>query len=112
MESLSQARRREPKVNKSFYTEFARHCLRFYARYPEPTFKRKSDEANWKAAETVYDSLSDFDKQIVTGVYGEKDTIEDNVYNLSKKINVNQSSIWNRMIQIEEKVGRERGLIG
>lgn len=99
-------------MNKSYYTDYARHCLRFYTRYKNPKFKRKSDENNWNAADKVYQKLSDEDKNTVDFVYGQKDTIADNVFALANERGCEQNAIWNAIAQIEEKVGYERGLLG
>ena len=98
-------------MNKPCYTEYVRHALRFYSRYLSWTyFKNKVDEQNWFACPRAIADYSDRDKDILVYVYGEFDTIPDNVYAMSNKYRIHQNIIWDMMKDFERKVAVERGL--
>jgi hypothetical protein len=93
------------------YTDYVRHALRFYSRYLErKCFKNKIDELNWFACHKVIKTYSDRDRNILIFVYGEFDTIADNVYAIANKHHIHQNIIWDMMKDLERKVAIERGL--
>lgn len=86
--------------------------LRFYSRYlHNKSFRTESDRLNWMACNNVIEKYSPRDKDILTFVYGEMDTIADNVYTISKKFKINQSIVWDMMREFEKAVAIERGLL-
>ena len=94
------------------YTPYVRHCLRFYARYPHiKDFRNETDKANWLACDKVIQGCTPLGKCIVAKVYGERDTIADNVYNASKQYGLNQDTIWQWVRKTERKIAIERGLL-
>ena len=38
---------------KAFYSEYVKHCLRFYARHADPVFRNDIDRYNWNACESA-----------------------------------------------------------
>ena len=99
-------------MNRPFYSEYVRHCLRFYTRNRTlPTFKSEADKNNWYACATVLKGCSDRDRDIIFEVYSGFDTLADNVYVVSKKYDIEQAIIWDLMKAIERKIARRRGLI-
>lgn len=97
-------------MNKPSYSDYIRHAIRYYARYNKPKFKTKVDEANWRACHNVIETYSDRDKDILLYVYGEFDTLGDNVYAISNKHHIHQNIVWDMMKEFERKVAIERGL--
>ena len=98
-------------MNKQCYTEYAKHCMRFYSRYTSvSSFKNKVDKANWYACHNVLKSYSERDKDILVYVYGAFDTVADNVYTIANKYHIHQNIIWDMMKEFERKVAIERGL--
>lgn len=98
-------------MNKPFYTEYVRHAMRFYSRHlNKPTFKHNVDKSNWYACHNVIETYSRRDKDILTYVYGEFDTMSDNVYAIANKHHIHQNIIWDMMKEFERKVAIERGL--
>ena len=94
------------------YTPYVRHCMRFYSRYLNTTeFKNETDKANWQACHRAIREYSPVNKDILLCVYGERDTLGDNVYNVSKRLGVNQDIIWEMMREFERKIAIERGLL-
>ena len=99
-------------MNRPYYSEYVRHCLRFYTRNRELTqFKTEVDKNNWLSCASVLKKYSDTDQNIINLVYGSFDTISDNVYETAKKYEINQSIIWDMMKEIERKIAHRRGLI-
>lgn len=99
-------------MHKSFYTDYVRHAMRFYARNLSQTyFKRNADKTNWYACHNVISTYSNRDKDILVYVYGSFDTLADNVYTMSKKYHIHQNYIWDMMKELEKKIAIERELI-
>ena len=99
-------------MNRPYYSEYVRHALRFYTRNPIPLyFKGDADKANWYACAAVIKKYPDRDRNILMMVYGDRDTLSDNVYNAAKKYDVHQNSIWDMMKEFERKVAKMRGLL-
>lgn len=99
-------------MNRPFYSDYARHCLRFYSRNTEkPRFNTEVDEKNWYACNRAMDSFSDRDWGIILRVYSAYDTIADNVYEVAKAFNLDQNIIWDLMKKVERVVAKKRGLL-
>lgn len=99
-------------MNRPFYSEYVRHCLRFYTRNLKiDRFNTEVDQNNWWACEKVIKDYSDTDRDIIITVYSGYDTLADNVYETSKKHNINQNIIWDLMKDIERKIAKRRGLL-
>ena len=99
-------------MNRPFYSEYVRHCLRFYTRNRAlPNFKSEADKNNWYACATVLKGYSDRDCDIIFEVYSGFDTLADNVYEVSKKYGINQNVIWDMMKDVERRIARRRGLL-
>lgn len=99
-------------MNRPCYTDYVRYAMRFYSRNLNlVSFKKKAVENNWKACDKVISNYSARDKEILIYIYGERDTLADNVYQISVKYNLHQNIIWSIMADFEEKVAIERGLV-
>ena len=97
---------------KPYYSDYIRHAMRFYSRYLQKSkFDNNVDKSNWQACHTALKTYSDRDKDILVYVYGEFDTIGDNVYAMANKYHIHQNLIWVMMKEFEHKVAVERGLI-
>ena len=100
-------------MSRTFYTEYVRHALRFFARnYKKPsTFKSEADARNWMACHTVLKNYTGNEWEALISIYSGYDTLPDEVYNASKKYNVDQNILWDLMKDIERKIARRRGLL-
>lgn len=99
-------------MNRPFYSEYVRHALRFYTRnLIQSRFKTDVDKHNWLACHHVIEKYSDRDRDIIVSVYGEYDTLPDNVYEAAKRHKINQSLVWDLMKEVERKIARKRGLL-
>ena len=94
------------------YTPYVRHAMRFYSRYLHITeFRNETDKLNWQACHRAIQGYFLNEKDILVSVYGERDTLADNVYNVSKRYGVHQDVVWELMREFERKVAVERGLL-
>ena len=99
-------------MSRPFYSEYVRHCLRFYSRNLHVTkFRTNIDEMNWRACHKAMFGLPDKSKDIIVCVYGGRDTLADEVYNASRKFDVHQNIIWDMMKDFEHSVAVCRGLV-
>lgn len=99
-------------MNRPFYSEYARHCLRFYSRNADkPRFNTEVDKNNWYACHKALERYSDQDKGIIIRVYALYDTIADNVYEVAKEYEIDQNIIWDLLKEIERSVAKKRGLL-
>ena len=99
-------------MNKPYYTEYVRHCMRFFARnINKPRFSTEVDKNNWYACRSAMERYSDRDQDILLRVYGMYDTLADNVYEVAKLYNIDQNIIWDLIKDFERIVAKKRGLI-
>lgn len=99
-------------MNRPFYSEYVRHCMRFYARNTNtPRFNTDVDKNNWYACHNAINSYSERDKDILIRVYGAYDTLADNVYEVAKMYNIDQNIIWDMLKDFERSIAKKRGLI-
>lgn len=99
-------------MSRRYYSEYVAHCLRFYARNQGVVeFHSSVDRANWIACHTVFAELFPEDREMLRSVYEGRDTLADEVYNVSKKYDVEQGIIWDKLKKLERDVARVRGLI-
>lgn len=99
-------------MNRPFYSEYVRHCLRFYSRNLDKTqFHSRVDQENWCACKNVLKDYSARERDIIVLVYGSFDTLADNVYEVAKKYSINQAIIWDLMKDTERLIAKTRGLM-
>ena len=99
-------------MNRPFYSEYVRHCMRFYARNTiKPRFNTEVDKNNWYACQKAMDRYTERDRDILTKVYALYDTIADNVYEVAVAYAIDQNDIWNLIKDLERSVARKRGLL-
>lgn len=102
---------------KPHYSEFVRHCLRFYIKTLDeghgghPVFKSDAERANWTACCQVLMGYPDSDIDIISQIYRPGDTIADKIYELSKIKRIPQDSIWALINSVERKIAKQRGLV-
>lgn len=66
---------------------------------------------NWFAVKKVLDELSEKDKNIIIEVYRRRDTLADNIYEVSKELGIDQNVIWTMLNKVTKKIAQERELI-
>lgn len=100
-------------MSRPFYSDYVRHCLRFYSRNAItcPNFKTEVDKANWWCCHKALSKYPVKTKQILLSVYSGFDTLPDEVYNASKKWEIEQNEIWDLMKEVERAIAKRRGLL-
>ena len=96
---------------RAFYTEYVNHCMRFYTRHSKLCTDNSVDVLNWQACEKALSNFSPDEQEILTFVYRERDTMSDNVYNISKEKRIKRNTIWNLIGKLELEIAKIRGLI-
>ena len=97
-----------------YYSSYINHMLKFYARYCDKnleSFKKSTDIKNWLAVKTVLDKLPEKDKNVIIEVYRRRDTLADNIYEVSKEFGIDQDVIWSMLNKVTKKIAQERELI-
>lgn len=99
-------------MNKPFYSDYVRHAMRFYSRNVTISyFKSEVDKLNWLACQKAINVFSERDKEILINVYQGFDTLPDNVYEVAKKYDIDQTEIWDMIKDLERKIAKRRKLI-
>ena len=99
-------------MSRHFYTEYVRHCMRYYARNTtKPRFNTEVDKSNWYACDRAIERYSDRDKDILISVFSMHDTLADNVYEVAKTYKIDQNIIWDLIKDLESRIAKKRGLI-
>lgn len=99
-------------MQRHFYSEYVRHCMRFYSRnLNNPRFNTEADKNNWRACHRAIERYSEKDKDILLRVYALYDTLADNVYEVAKIYQIDQNIIWDMLKEFERSVAKKRGLI-
>ena len=99
-------------MSRPFYSEYVKHCMRYYSRNAnKPRFNTEVDKNNWYACHRAIEHYSDRDKDILIRVYSGFDTLADNVCEVAKFYNIDQNIVWDMLKELEHSVARKRGLI-
>lgn len=100
---------------KQHYTEFVRHCLRFYVSTLDvgscPKFNSEVEKNNWVACHQAVKNIDSPTMEIIEEIYRPGDTVPDKVYQLARERRIQQGSIWNIITTLERNVAKKRGLL-
>lgn len=96
---------------RTFYSEYVNHCLRFYVRHPNPKFHSAADKNNWLACKDALVGFTDKERDLLTTIYREGDTVADSVYQTAKLNGMKQGTVWKLVNELERKVAKRRGLL-
>lgn len=102
---------------KPYYSEFVRHCLRFYIKTLDeghgghPIFRNDAERENWSACHNVLKNYSANDMDTIAQIYRPGDTVPDKIYMLSKSRGISQDGIWSLINSVERKIAKQRGLV-
>ena len=102
---------------KAYYSEFVRHCLRYYVKTLDeskgghPIFANEAEKANWSACYQVLKDYTADDMDVISQLYRPGDTIADKILWLSKTRRVSQGTFWNLVSTTEHQIAKKRGLI-
>lgn len=100
-------------MGERYYTKYVRHMLKYYlATAPEePVHKSESDCINWHIADRFVTALHPTDQEILYEIFTRKDTIPDNIYELSREYGISQDQIWTMLDKLTKDMAKARGLI-
>lgn len=100
-------------MNRSFYSEYAQHALRFYVRYTDVDLKtvRDADALNWACCERAVQRLGDDERLIVTLAYQSSEPMADTIKRITQEYGVSDKSVWRLLRRVEQMFAAERGLI-
>ena len=108
----------ENKVRKfktrCYYTDYVNHCVRFFLSTPETLKmegKRKADVLNWLAVQSVYSSLKDYEKQVLTEVFTSDYRLPEGVRIYCEKTGTEQQKVWIIITKISAAIAKRRGLV-
>ena len=94
-----------------YYTDYVRHCLRFYVAHDHLTqFRNDIDKQDWTACRDVFRRLPQDDQITLKRIYQSRGTFEDTIYEEAKRLRVPQGEIWDFTKRIEYAVAKQRGL--
>lgn len=100
---------------RQHYTEYVRHCLRFYVTTMDigttPRFDNEVEKNNWAACYHATKNMSPKKLEIIKEIYSPGDTIPDKIYHLAKDMKVPQGEISVMLGKLEKDVAKKRGLI-
>ena len=97
---------------KTHFSDYVRHCLRFYARCMTDRYlDTKVESENRKACYLAMQDFSEHDRVMFLKIYGSGDTVPDTVYEIAKQKHIDQESIWRKLGELERKVAIYRGLL-
>ena len=102
---------------RTYYSEFVGHCARYYSRSvinapsAQPKFKTEAEKRNWLACDLALKGVPEQERDMILTVYSEGDTLPDNIFQLAKKLGINQNKIWEVITAFERKVAKRRGLL-
>ena len=100
---------------KKHYSDYVRHCLRFYITTlnvgTAPKFKTAIDRTNWMCCQSVMETIGQQDLEFAKELYSPGDTVPDKVYALAKAHRMSQAYLWSLMDDIEYKIAQKRGLV-
>jgi hypothetical protein len=102
---------------KPYYSEFVRHCLRYYVKTLDegkgglPVFRSDAERANWSACYHVLKHYTPENMEIISYIYRPGDTIADKIYLLAKSKGVPQDRFWSLINTTERKIAKKRGLL-
>lgn len=96
---------------RTFYSEYVNHCLRFYVRHPNPKFHSAADKNNWLACKDALEGFTDKERDLLTAIYRDGDTVADNVYQTAKLNGMKQDTVWKLVNELERKMAKRRGLL-
>lgn len=96
---------------KTYYSDYARHCLRFYCRCPRSAFQSEAAKHDWHAGKNALESFSPQNQALLHSLYQNRDTMEDAVYAAAQAAGIEQETIWNLMGEAERRTAKRRGLL-
>lgn len=102
---------------RCYYSDYVNHAIRFYLSTPESlqtAGKKKADLLNWMAVQSVWYSLSDADKEVLTAVYKRHFRLSEamRLYCLENQLSdKEEDALWVLIAKVGAAIAHRRGLI-
>lgn len=96
---------------KPSYMEYVNSCLRFYARYRNPSFVNEVHKANWESCDRVLSNLDETQRDIIISVYQQTGFLSESIEKVARVKGLSKKVVWNIVYDTSTKVAKERGLV-
>ena len=99
---------------RCYYSDYVNHAIRFYLSTPDAlnvSGKRKADVQNWMAVQSVWYSLPEDDKQVLTAVYKRHYRLSEAVYLYCQETGTDEAGLWVLIAKTGAMIAKRRGLI-
>ena len=99
----------------TFYSEYAAHAMRFYARnqhlWGKMNFQNEAEMLNWNTCLKTLLQFGESEKEILLEIYSAHDTFDGNVDQASRKRGIPQNEIWTLNSKFLTAFAKNRGLL-
>lgn len=99
---------------RCYYTDYINHCVRFYLTTPvtlKMEGKKKSDILNWLAVQSVFSSMKEEDKQVLTEIYKSHYRLAEGVRMYCEKTGADEQKTWILITKTSAAIAKRRGLV-
>lgn len=93
------------------YSNFVRHCMRFYAKYPHPVFGSEADIRKWRSCDDALKGFSEQERELLISVFSGSDDLSGNICRVSEVHGMDQDHIWHLVYDLERKIAQKWGMI-
>lgn len=102
---------------RCYYSDYVNHAIRFYLSTPDAlqmAGKHKADVLNWMAVQSVFYSLPQNDKEVLTAVYKRHFRLSEamRLYCLENQLSdKEEEGLWTLIAKTGAAIAKRRGLI-
>ena len=101
---------------KPFYVDYVNHMLRFYTRHDGNLKQYNShqydvEKLNYHAVDSVFNRLTDRDKELITEIFIKDDPINYTLESLNLKLCITCDEAWKIISRVTRLIAKERKLI-
>ena len=96
---------------KRFYSDYVRHCIRFYIKYPNCIHMDSTNIDNWTACDKAFSAFSENDKSLFRDIYTDGKNTEYIMLKYSKDNGIALEDLQKKCSTLERMIARIRGLI-
>lgn len=93
------------------YSNFVRHCMRFYARHPHPVWGSEADIRKWNSCRDALKEFHEQEQKVLIESFRETDDLSDNIYRVSQVHGMDQDRIWRLVYELERKIAKNWGMV-
>lgn len=96
---------------KTFYSEYALHCLRYYAKHRTPHFTADSDRLNWMACNSAFSQFSLKERDLLFQMCSGGGNISSRIRDTSEVAGIPTDALWSLLHSAEYHVAKARELL-